>query len=503
MGDSLEGLVVLQSNQLVIDKNPIGEGTSSKVYRVQYCGCVMVIKLMKFEKDEVGDVAVEKHKREQTISEFKFARDVSHPNIVQTHFLAYSSNSMKRLGIVMERFDEVLSDAVFNLKIPMTPQKAIQLGQNLGSALMHLHEMMRLDRDFKLENAGLVNITWTAKLIDFGHSVMADSHGNFPDDYAASPLYASYEMLCRHKLAPAWWPAVQAFRKIPITYKSDVYSFALSMTELFSGQQVSYPKVSSVEQLIRHLVVLRSPYQIPLKVRNDYPELVPIIQRSLSFNPSDRPTMAEWCDALKVFSESIGMRCATFQRLLEKHNIDGPVVPCGKVHDALTTAVNFNSSFSEADLVSFFSNLHRMFGEGANMYRMDQLHELFYRVGSAGRYGSWTTFLKDLHVVLTTMNFPAQLAKMRSEILLDRVPLNGYVVRYLKSDDSGLRLIIKTSSQKPKEINISYDNRGYFVAEGVSERYVKLSSCLEAVIQTYSLNRTLVEYKLSDYPDRS
>ncbi|XP_053202197.1 tyrosine-protein kinase JAK2-like [Panonychus citri] len=172
--------------------------------------------------------------------EFQIMTKVFHPNIVSIIGIVKDPEIM----LVME-FMELGSLAKFLRKLEPNELKSIPLqkyAHDIVSGMEYLEKMRIVHRDLAARNI-LMSSTDTVKISDFG---LAQSLGPGEDVYfVRTPRYLPFK-----------WYAPESIRNDPIfTHKSDVWSFGVTLWELFSlGAIPDYPvNPNSIADLLKFL----------------------------------------------------------------------------------------------------------------------------------------------------------------------------------------------------------------------------------------------------------
>jgi serine/threonine-protein kinase len=200
---------------------------------------------------------------------------------------------------IVHCFDGVASGSFAHLAmryVPGGPLEDTELAQNViyrvmadvASALEYLHARRIVHQDIKPANVYVAE--GRGYLADFG----AASNETAPGAAAGSPFYMAPEI----------------FQGLTGSAKSDVYSFGVVLYELLSGLR---PIVGETYEHLQAAHLARVPAPIR-SIAPDVPKtLSPLIDRALSKNPAQRPTMTEFKNGL----ESLLARPAVAQPVSE------------------------------------------------------------------------------------------------------------------------------------------------------------------------------------------
>lgn len=211
--------------------------------------------------------------------EAQAATSLFHPNIVSIYDVGEEDDI---LYIVMEYVDGLtLKEYVLN-NGPLSVEKAIDIMEQLTSAIEHAHENGLIHRDIKPQNV-LIDHNGTIKVTDFGIAVAL----------SATALTQTNSVLGSvHYLSP------EQARGGKATKKSDIYSLGIVFYELLTGQ-LPFSGQSPVSIALKHLQnetpsVREANPSIPQSVEN-------IILKSTTKDPFHRyQSIAEMQEAIIV-----------------------------------------------------------------------------------------------------------------------------------------------------------------------------------------------------------
>lgn len=148
------------------------------------------------------------------LREIHFLKNIQHPNVVQ-YFSSHLVNS--EMWVVLEFMEGgTLTQAASQFQFQ--EKHVAYVAKQVLTALSFLHGRNLLHRDLKSPNI-MLTIDGEVKLIDFGLCVDL-SDGTRPNSLAGSPLWMSPEMI----------------REECYDFKTDIWSFAVCMMELFNKE---------------------------------------------------------------------------------------------------------------------------------------------------------------------------------------------------------------------------------------------------------------------------
>ena len=249
------------------EKKMIGEGGFSKVYRGHHSDRLVALKVLQLKEPHKSHIAL-------FAEEVKTSLAVTgHPHIV-TVFGFFVDDY--RPALVMKLYPcslmHVLEDKDLTSKTILLP---VALGIALG--LKRLHDLGFIHRDIKPDNV-LMSEEGSPKLTDFGLT-RRPSRAN---TYAGTQGFLSPEMLARRG---------------PITYASDIYSFALLILCCITGHTRPPSDPSARETFIRESCAPEKRSKAWLR----------LITGCLATEPSDRPNIDSIVSDLGVSERGEGL----------------------------------------------------------------------------------------------------------------------------------------------------------------------------------------------------
>jgi eukaryotic-like serine/threonine-protein kinase len=223
-------------------------------------GRPVAVKLLRPELADAADA------RRRFEGEARAAAALVHPNIVSVFDVDEDST---RPYLVMERLPgRTLADEI--ARGPLAPARVVDLGIQVLSALEAAHAAGIVHRDVKSSNV-LLAADGTWKVADFGIAKTTESLDvlTSPGEVPCTPGYVAPERLAGK----------------PATAASDLYSVGVVLYEALAGRR---PFVADSPLAVAHLA--RTEDARPLdELRSGLPpELVRVVHRALSRNPSRR-----------------------------------------------------------------------------------------------------------------------------------------------------------------------------------------------------------------------
>jgi len=219
------------------------------------------------------------HQQFQSDAEFidKFHREaqaaarLSHPNIVNIYDVGVEGTTHY---IVMEYVSGKTLKERIRMEGHLPTAEALQIAENIASALAHAHSTGLVHCDIKPHNI-LMMKDGTAKVADFGIArAVTESTMTYSGNVVGSVHYFSPEQA----------------KGTMITPKSDVYSLGVVLYEMLTGQ-LPFNGETPVSIAMQHL------QQEPRSVRELDPSIPPVVEaivfRAMSKDPELRPSSSE------------------------------------------------------------------------------------------------------------------------------------------------------------------------------------------------------------------
>ena len=219
------------------------------------------------------------HQQFQSDAEFidKFHREaqaaarLSHPNIVNIYDVGVEGTTHY---IVMEYVSGKTLKERIRMEGHLPTAEALQVAENIASALAHAHSTGLVHCDIKPHNI-LMMKDGTAKVADFGIArAVTESTMTYSGNVVGSVHYFSPEQA----------------KGTMITPKSDVYSLGVVLYEMLTGQ-LPFNGETPVSIAMQHL------QQEPRSVRELDPSIPPVVEaivfRAMSKDPELRPSSSE------------------------------------------------------------------------------------------------------------------------------------------------------------------------------------------------------------------
>ncbi|EAL46614.1 protein tyrosine kinase domain-containing protein [Entamoeba histolytica] len=257
----------LDYEEIHLQHPPIGGGTFGIVYRAEWRGVDVAVKVMKTDLVGLGELLP------NFMQEAEMMERIRCPYIV--NFIG-SVVTADTLCLVTE-FCPLGSLRKFMKTNPMSDLLKVRFCQDIARGMEYLHQNDILHRDLKTDNVLVYSKNphdpITAKVTDFGTSrSFIESSNTIALQNIGTPVYMAPEIS----------------RKDQMTLKSDVYSFAICMLEIWLGRDPYDPmKFPDSESILRFVGAGKR-----LHVSTDC-ILKGIIEKAWNHKPSDRPTFKE------------------------------------------------------------------------------------------------------------------------------------------------------------------------------------------------------------------
>ena len=242
----------------------LGSGAFGTVYRREWEGKPVAVKVLQTACTS-GSKELASFRHEVAV-----LSRLRHPNIIA--FLA-ACTVPPDICIIEELAEGSLHAKIHGIRehrrhTPMALRDVLSVGIDVAEAMAYLHPRI-VHRDLKSQNV-LLDAQGRAKVADFGIAKFKDrTFVSTQNGQAGTPAYMAPEL----------------FDGAPATEKVDVYSFAILMWEMLTGE-VPWGKVPSPMQIIYYVGVLAQRPTIPPEC---YPPLRDLIEKCWSESPAARP----------------------------------------------------------------------------------------------------------------------------------------------------------------------------------------------------------------------
>jgi len=239
----------------------VGRGAMGEVFEAMYMDAPVALKRLPV-------ALLNKESAEQYVAEVKLHKELRHPNVVQLMGVVWSEES-EMVGMVLELMTRgslrsVLQDR--SLQLSWEDPKC-KLAIDIAKGMAFLHGLHILHRDLKTENI-LVSSTFTSKVSDFGTSRLVKKMTTTP-------------------VGTPFWRAPEMIRAEQYDSKADVYSFAMVLLEIATGEN-PFAEMTPLDALDFPHKVAHDNFRLPIPDRVPE-EIRRVITRCWDPNPAMRP----------------------------------------------------------------------------------------------------------------------------------------------------------------------------------------------------------------------
>ena len=282
--------ILIDSNQLIFEKDPIGEGSFGVVSKATWR--VMeklrkVVAVKRFKTDEMTPQDMDNFLREVDILR-KFESD----GLVRF----YGITDTEPHGMVMAFMDEGSLHKVLS----ETPREAflweerLSMSLNVSVGLEYLHRNGVIHRDIKSLNI-LVSKKRKAKLCDFGLSVQSHELAEHSAEDSKGVV------------GSLRWIAPEIFENAPANPATDVYSFGVVLWEFWS-HNFPFRAAGRDDALVRAWVTGGTREKFDNSLPDTPQEFIDLTHRCWHQNPTNRPTAAGIVEELTKLSALFKLR---------------------------------------------------------------------------------------------------------------------------------------------------------------------------------------------------
>ena len=258
-----------------------GEGAYGAVYQVQHLdiGRVFALKVLRARHLFDGTQVARFRREAQT------AAAIAHPGIVDV--TDFGLTDADQPYIVMEWLEGSTLGHTVRAQGPMPPDEVRRIVVDVAEALAAAHAAGVVHRDLKPDNILLPADGGSPKVTDFGLCACKENAG--PRVTQAGQIFGT----------PFYMAPEQASGS-ETTAACDVYALGCILFELMTGRPV-FDQGSSVQVMLSHIND-PAPMVSQTTRRPVPPELDALVERCLSKEPADRPTMEELVEELRPAS---------------------------------------------------------------------------------------------------------------------------------------------------------------------------------------------------------
>ena len=294
----------------------LGEGSYGKVYSVLRNEKVYALKVIENKTIEGKDKEGIKSLRELDI-----ISRISHPNLMDAEIVITDYNiktNLSRVGILMEKADRDLYVAMFDHKLNMLDRYDIL--QQICFGLKALHESGYLHLDLKPLNILLFNSNKTARITDFGLSILTETKDGIRQKYVPIELQT-----IDHRSINV----IDGERNY--TASDDIWSLGIIFLSVLSYGKSLFKGIPSKDFSD---AVVRKVYEEKLSKGNIDETLntmltepaakkaIPIIKRMLDFNAQERASLYEVLEFFKLLNKKEYVTPKYKNPLIKRGNCD-------------------------------------------------------------------------------------------------------------------------------------------------------------------------------------
>ena len=280
----------------------IAGATECVVSRSNWVGIESVTKIMKVKGLE--------HRR-ILLKEASILGGLNHPNIIKFYCCGLFHHETEKFELVMERGKFDLCKLLDEEKASITEAIRMDIMLQIASGMCYLHDMKVAHRDLKPNNVVVTSMDVSksdclenvhVKLVDFGISKIEVKEspqvptGEFP--------YGTFRYM-----------APEAFEKRSLevdAFKTDVFSFAMTIFEILSGEK-PFRAISRNDKYLKSIHDGKRP-----KLPKIYPkQLKSLIHDCWSLDPSKRPTFLDICNKLRLLKSAMFKNVISTDEILQ------------------------------------------------------------------------------------------------------------------------------------------------------------------------------------------
>eukprot|EP01026_Neomeris_dumetosa_P084267 TRINITY_DN98684_c0_g1_i5.p1 TRINITY_DN98684_c0_g1~~TRINITY_DN98684_c0_g1_i5.p1 ORF type:complete len:355 (+),score=36.07 TRINITY_DN98684_c0_g1_i5:161-1066(+) len=269
-----ESSCIYLENQPVILDDVLGSGATGTVYKAHWKGKSVAVKILK-------DVMVDS-KWPQDQKEISILQNLRHSNI--TRLYGSTLDDKKQICIIQEIANQ---GSLYHLlhECKLRPQYGlfIKLAKEIAQALHYCHSQYPaiVHRDLKPHNILLSGLDFQVKVADFGLAKLQKSTFLTSKEYGAGTVA---------------YMAPEVFKGVRVSCKYDVYSYAIILWEMLTGQKPWSDKLHPM-QIVLAVAIQRKRPKIPSNCPSSIRDL---IQDCWQQKPELRPNFEEILQRLEL-----------------------------------------------------------------------------------------------------------------------------------------------------------------------------------------------------------
>ncbi|XP_037492900.1 serine/threonine-protein kinase STY17 isoform X3 [Jatropha curcas] len=263
----------IDTSQLNIE-NKVASGAYGDLYKGTYCSQEVAIKILKPER-------VSAEMLREFSQEVYIMRKIRHKNVVQ--FIGACTRH-PNLCIVTEFMARgSIYDFIHKQKGAFKLPSLIKVAVDVSRGMNYLHQNNIIHRDLKTANL-LMDENEVVKVADFGVARVQTQSGVMT---AETGTYR--------------WMAPEVIEHKPYDHKADVFSFAIVLWELLTGE-LPYSYLTPLQAAVG---VVQKGLR-PTIPKHAHPKLAELLERCWQHDPAQRPNFSEIIDILHQIAKEVG-----------------------------------------------------------------------------------------------------------------------------------------------------------------------------------------------------
>lgn len=256
---------LIKEEEIVKEKNRIGQGANSKVYKGIYKDVEVAMKKLKNLKDETEE---DNQKFGEIVNEIRCSQHAK-CDYVPKFFGVY-----KRKNKFFLIFEFIQGKTLKEIYSSLNYKQKLDIIYNLSKILISIHSFRIIHRDIKPSNVMVSNDN-KVRLIDFGVSKITELSKTFTGTSAGTTRYTAPECF-----------NLNNDQSFSITNKIDIWSTGCLISEIFSGVIPWMNKVKNEIQVMSKLVK-NEEFPIPVD-KIESASIVSLIRKCTVNNPVNR-----------------------------------------------------------------------------------------------------------------------------------------------------------------------------------------------------------------------